>query len=369
MTIPRFAPGAVRLMHLEAQTATLPLKIHQLDKSGALLRPDHVETFRMIRGSESGAKRMAVFQKGFGTASEAIERSLALRGYSPRLLGVATGDAAARRLLGFFTKLDIKAETLADFFRSIRGYRSNVAGEILEWIIDANAALAADIIRWAHSATSDLRAAAVATRGKTAVQIGRLAQRVVNAHNKTVAFASEGTFSTPVVATNAYLVTKDGAKRKYVDALTVSFYRGVNGDHFVAPTTLGEYKFNTAIRKAAKQLEQAPARLDEAVELGFTVAGVEHRFKPEHVLFMAGKSRPEMNQYVVTHSDPMVRDMGRRAVYADSPDELLGSSTPQVSPLVARDGQVRGVIVELAIDSRLVLELVDAVIRAKPLGT
>jgi len=367
VTTPRFVPGAARLLHLEAETAMLPLKIHQLDKSGALLRPDHVETFRMIRGTAHGPERMAVFQKAFGSAGEAIERALALRGYTARLLGCANGDAAARRLLGFFTGLAIKAETLADFFRSIRGYRSNVAGEILEWTIDANVSLAADIMRWARSATAELHAAAVATRGKTAQQIGRLAQRIVNARNKTVVLASEGRFSSPVVATNAYLVTKDGAKRKFVDALTVSFYHGTNGDYFVAPTTLGQYKFNTAIRKAAKQLEQDPARLAEAVELVFSIGGVEHRFKPEHVLFMASKSRPEMNQYVVTHSDPMVRDLGRRPVYADSPDELLGG-LPQISPIVARDGQVRGVIVELALDSRFVLDLVDAVIRAKPPG-
>lgn len=362
-----FDPGAARLLGLKAASAMVPLKLLQLDASGMLVRPDRIELFNIVRFNAKGATRLAQLERSFVNMGEIIERTLALHGQHARVLGCADGGEVRSRLLVFFANFGIKAQRQLDFDHSIRGYRSNIAGEIMEWLVEASGGLRADILRWAQSARGDLNDTVAALRFISASQIAKRPARIVNAHNQTVEFLTKGAFDEPVHATNTFLCMPDGKKRKYVDALTVSFFRGPDGKIlFVAPTTMGQYKFNTAIRKAAKQTDEDPARLKDAAELVFSAGGIEYAFKPEQVVFMAGKKRPEMSQYVVTHSDAFVRELGRKEIYADDPGQLLGA--PQVTPIVGRGGNVHAVLVELAVDSRFILDLVDAVVRLQPPG-
>ncbi len=71
-----------------------------------------------------------------------------------------------------------------------------------------------------------------------------------------------------------------------------------------------------------------------------------------------------------TQSDAFAKVVGRGPVYAEDPEQLLGGlvpgGPPQLTPIVARNGNVQAVLVELAVDSRLVLKMAEAVTRWRP---
>jgi hypothetical protein len=358
--------AASRLKGLEAAAAMLPLTIHaQVPRT--VLRPDHVELFAIVRGFAKGPARLAALRKAFPNIVEQVAAALREHGLDASVLGRASAGAVADRLLNFLANFGITAEDQLKFNRSVRGYRSNVAGEVMEWLVEANNHLLGDILSWARSATNDLISAADALRGLSAKQVAQVSERLVDARNATVEVPTAGGFGGPLVASDIFLRMNDGTKRKFVDAMTVSLYRIKNDPPLlVGPTTLGQYKFNTAIRKAAGQTEGDQARLVDAAELVFRAGGIEYFFKPEQIVFIAGAKRPEMNQYVVTHSDALISQVGRKPLYASSPELLLGGSEavgpPQITPFVGRNGKVHAVLVELAMDSRFVMALVDAVI-------
>jgi hypothetical protein len=363
-----FDPSLPIVKAVATASALLPPPVKQLVTTPAQLQSNHVELFRIVGHFDLGPARLAELRKAFPNIVADIETVLAAHGLHSMVLGSKDAAAAAERLLDFLAHFGIRAETQLKFDKSVRGYRSNVAGAIMEWLVEANDALRADILTWATTAFKDLNDVVLKMRG----QIGPLpehllAAQIVNAHNAAVAIPTAGLFGEPLVASDIFLRMPDGMKRKFVDGMTVSLYRaGAATPSLVAPTTLGEYKFNTAIRKAAKQIEDAPGRLVDAEALVFTAGGEVYTFKPEQVVFMAGKSGPDLNQYVVTHIDPLITAARPKALYTSAPDQLLGSQTsvapPQLTPFTGRANKVHAVLVEFTVDSRFVLQLVDVLI-------
>jgi hypothetical protein len=78
------------------------------------------------------------------------------------------------------------------------------------------------------------------------------------------------------------------------------------------------------------------------------------------VVFATQKGPPSLNQYVVTNAASLlVEPASQRLIYASEMDTLLGGATPQVTPIVARGGSVRAVLVELLVDARLPMSLTE----------
>ena len=103
-------------------------------------------------------------------------------------------------------------------------------------------------------------------------------------------------------------------------------------------------------------------------QMRFKLGGKEYVFTPGKVLFVAQNGTPEVGVYVVANSDLLAHPGAPKAApYAASIDELLGGERPQATPfskLVARPGgdvRIRGVMVELAVESKLIQAISDLV--------
>ena len=56
----------------------------------------------------------------------------------------------------FLSEFGIRAKTKREFLDSTQGYESNLAGELVEWMIDGNQPLLADLRAWAQGETAEL---------------------------------------------------------------------------------------------------------------------------------------------------------------------------------------------------------------------
>ena len=130
----------------------------------------------------------------------------------------------------------------------------------------------------------------------------------------------------------------------------------------MSPVTFGQYKFNTAIRKVARQVAEDPGRLAEAAFLHFEVGGKPYSFTPEQIVFTGQNQRANPNQYIVTNSDLLASKPNATAAYAADIDEVLGAAqlTPFSRAVTTSAGSkviVRGVLVEMSINAKLVLAI------------
>jgi hypothetical protein len=170
-------------------------------------------------------------------------------------------------------------------------------------------------------------------------------------------------FGQPEVTTNIWLEMKNGQKKKYVDGMHVSLGGLADAEPtHMSPLTLGQFKFNTAVRKAAGQVAEDPVRLAEAAFLHFEAGGRNYSFKPEQIMFTGQNQRANLNQYIVTNSDLLASKPNATAAYAADIDEVLGAAhvTPFSRAVTTSAGakvMVRGVFVEMSIDAQLVLKI------------
>jgi hypothetical protein len=179
-----------------------------------------------------------------------------------------------------------------------------------------------------------------------------------------------------VRVSDAIIDPPKGSPKKFVDDMEVTFPLDLTGrplldaagnPTFMSPTVMGQFKFRTAIRKAAGQLAEDPARMAEMRQLRVRYGGKEYTFTRDRVLFVAENGAPNLNTYVVANSDVLAHPGTPRPAYASSIDDLLGGERPQVTPfskLVSRPGgdvRVRGVMVELAVESKLIQSISDLV--------
>jgi hypothetical protein len=356
-----FDPSVPKVKALAAAANSLPSKLRPPDPPAVVLQPTKVQLFRITRSVARGADRLTELRKAYPAIGPQVEDALAAFHQKASVFGSSTGAQLGDRILGFASRFGFRATTFAEFWRSLRGYRSNFNGELFEWQVEASAGLRADIMVWASTEVENLRRLAHAARGRTVREVAKLPEHLVDARNQPLVLPAGGAFTKPVPVTGIYLLLADGTRRKFVDAMTVSLYgRGNAPPSHAGPTTLGQYKFRTAIRKLAKQMEEDPARLATST-LVFTANGTEHRFGPNQLVFAADQGRASLNQYAVTHAAPLTTTSAATTVYGTDIDALLGGTTPQVTPFMARGGTVRGVLVELGIDARLTMRLTDII--------
>jgi hypothetical protein len=221
--------------------------------------------------------------------------------------------------------------------------------------------LRGDVLHWAGLETSLLSELARRTRGRSLAELAKLPERIVNARNQPVLLPTGGAFQPSARAEDIWLLA--GPRRlKYADALTVSPYpRGSGKPSHVALTTVGQYKFRTAIRKLPGQVEADPVRLVDADLLEFTLNGEPHRFRPDQLVFTSPNGAIDINRYAVTHAASIAHGTPR-PIYVSDPEVLLGGATPQLTPFVTRGGAARGVLIELNVDSRLPISITEIIL-------
>jgi hypothetical protein len=327
--------------------------------------PQQILVFKLVRDIAVGGDRLVGLRKAFPDLGRQVERVLDAHGKRATAFGSPNPRALADRMLGHVAGFDIQATTLAEFTRSTRGYRSNFNGEWFEWLVEGSPELRADVLTWARTEQLDLSRIAKGTAGALPEQLKSLPEKLVTAKD-TPLILPPGKFGDPVVASDIRLELPDGSPKKFVDAMTVSLYlpkqplpKAKSRFSHTGLTTLGQYKYRTAIRKAAKQTGEDPGRLSTAAWLVFTAEGVPHRFRPSEVVFASRSGSVSPNQYLVTHFADMAADIPKPGpVYSSDIDLVLkGGLPPQITPWIARGGDVRGILVELNAKPTLITDL------------
>jgi hypothetical protein len=328
-------------------------------------KPTATALLRVFRNFAAGAKRITEFNRLLPNISNRVESVLKDFGRTAGVFGAADANGVKDRVFAYLAELNIRATTKREFLDSSQGYTSNLAGEMLQWIIDADVVLRRNLQSWARATTDDLNRVATALRKLSRAQRAKAPERIVDARNNVVDLPSGGRFGESQRATDIWLETPDGGVRAFVDGMNVSlFSAGKAEPTHMSPVTLGQFKFRTAIRKALRQLADDPGRLDGAALLHFKIGNKSYSFPPDRIAFLFEGGEPRLNQYVVTNSDVLASQAKKPApVYAKSIDDLLGATRPQVTP-VARTVKTPGgpvdvnaVLIELNLDSRLVLAI------------
>jgi hypothetical protein len=357
-----FDPVTPHAEALEAKLAALPKALKPVAPTPP--PPTTLDVFRLFRNFAAGAVRRLELEKLFPDAPARIESLLKQSGKDASLFGEADGKGIAKRLFTYLADLGIRAKTKREFLDSSQGYVSNVAGELVEWIINADKRLRKDILQWAAAEAADLNRVAEQLRPLSPAQRAAATERIVDGTGKPIDLPPVGRFDAPARATDIWLETADGGVRKFVDAMDVSLFRGPAGEPtHMSPVTLGQFKFRTAVRKAARQMAEDPGRLADAVLLHFTVGGTKYSLPPERIAFLFADGAPRANQYLVTNAELLATPSKSSPAYANAVDDLLGAARPQVTPISravnTSRGPVRvnGVMVELNLESRLVLDI------------
>lgn len=378
MSKPVFDPAVPRAQAAAAAVAALPPMLQPRASASVIVRPQERALFDLVRGTATGAERLAGLRQVFSSMPHAVQKILDAYGGTAAALGSRAAADVAERILIWTANYGMSATSLAKFRANARGHRSNLAGALTEWYFNANRPLTADVLRWGAVEQRELNRihGLTAAGPATPSQAGAIARpsdrvdRLVDARGATVVLPSSGAFHPPSRATDIFLM-KDGRPKPFFDAMTVSFF-GARRDGpwtHVAVTTAGQYKFNTAILKARRQVADDPVRLDAADALIFRVGATSHSIEPQNVVFVAQRGgRPDLNQYVVTNGQSFVVDAGRKPLYSRDPEALLsgdGFGPPQITPVATTarslvDGRrvrVEFVLVGMVLDSRLPLSL------------
>jgi hypothetical protein len=360
-----FAPKA---RALEKLIAELPEPVKPKASPGAP-KPTAVELLRVYRDFAAGTARIAEFERLFPNFAKDLERVFQEFDRRPSDFNAPTVEALRDRVFAYLSEFGIRAKTKREFHDSTQGYESNLAGELVEWMIDGNPQLLADLRTWAQGERAELnRIAAQWHKLKPAERI-RAPERLLDAMNKPVELPPGLQFGEPQVATNIRLELKNGQKKKFVDGMQVSLLGPAGGAAtHMSPVTLGQYKFNTAIRKAAGQVAEDPGRLAEAAVLHFEVGGKQYSFAPEQIVFTGQNQRANPNQYIVTTSDLLASKPNATAAYAAEIDDVLGAAqlTPFSRAVTTSAGGkviVRGVLVEMSVNAKMVLAITRTVFR------
>jgi hypothetical protein len=267
------------------------------------------------------------------------------------------------RVFRFLSEFGIRAKTKRDFLDSTQGYESNVAGELVQWMIDGNPQLLADLRTWGWGETVELNRIAAQLQKLSPAERVKAPEQLLDAMNKTVELPRGLQFGEPQVATNIRLELKNGQTKQFVDGMQISLLGPVGAEAtHMSPVTLGQYKLNTAIRKAAGQVAEDPGRLAEAAFLHFEVGGKQYSFTPEQIVFTGQNQRANLNQYIVTNSDLLASKPNATAAYAAEVDEVLGAAqlTPFSRAVTTSAGSkvmVRGVLVEMSVNAKMVLAI------------
>ena len=104
--------------------------------------------------------------------------------------------------------------------------------------------------------------------------------------------SAEGWFGEPARVTDVVIDPPKGSPKKFVEDMEVTFPLGPNGQllldaagnpAFMSPPVMGQFKFRTAIRKAAGQVADDPPRLAEMRQMRFKLNGKEYTFTPDKV--------------------------------------------------------------------------------------
>ena len=230
-------------------------------------------------------------------------------------------------------------------------------------MIDGNQQLLADLRTWARGETAELNRIAAQWQKLRPAERIKAPEQLLDAMNKPIELPPGLQFGEPQVATNIRLELKNGQKKKFVDGMQVSLpgAAGAEPTH-MSPVTLGQYKFNTAIRKATGQVAEDPGRLAEAAFLHFEAGGKQYWFTPDQIVFTGQNQRANPNQYIVTNSDLLASKPNVTAAYTAEIDEVLGEAqlTPFSRAVATSAGSkimVRGVLVEMSVNAKMVLAI------------
>jgi hypothetical protein len=376
-TKPKFDPASPKLKAIESELEALVPKGVRVP-APAMPKPRAVELMRAFRDFANGAARFAELNRIFPSFAEALEALLKEFKRDPRMFGCRTVEEMRDRIFHYLSEFGISAETKAEFLAKSAGYKSNLNGEVNEWLIRNDVELNLDVHAWSRSETAELNRVVEATAGRSPADLSKMARRIVDANGNPVTLAEKVIFGEPVRVSDVVIDPPKGSPKKFVDDMEATFPLGVGGQplldasgnpSFMSPPVMGQFKFRTAIRKAAGQLAEDPARMADMRQLRFKFRGKEYTFTRDKVLFVAENGEPNLNVYVVANSDLLAHPGTPRPAYASSIDELLGAERPQVTPfskLVTRPGRdvrVRGVLVELAVGSKLVQSISDLVFK------
>ncbi len=354
-----FAPKAKALEELIAE---LPEPVKP-KVSPPAPKPTAIELLRVYRDFAAGAARTAELERLFPNFAKELERIFQEFDRHPSVFNAPTVEVLRDRVFKFLSEFGIRAKTKREFLDSTQGYESNLAGELVEWMIDGNQQLLADLRTWARGETAELNRIAAQWQKLTPAERVKAPEQLLDAMNKPIELPPGLQFGEPEVATNIRLELKNGQKKKFVDGMQVSLLgpAGAEPTH-MSPVTLGQYKFNTAIRKATGQVAEDPGRLAEAAFLHFEAGGKQYSFAPEQIVFTGQNQRANPNQYIVTNSDLLASKPNATAAYAAEIDEVLGAAqlTPFSRAVATSAGSkvmVRGVLVEMSVNAKMVLAI------------
>jgi len=332
------------------------------------LQPALIERMRAFRDFASGLERRAELERLFPDLERALQGLLAEQGLTAKAFGCKTPKELTDRILAWLSNFNITARTRTKFLHDVKGYRSNLGGELSEWLIRNEEWITRMVTQWASAETDSLNGVVRTTAGMTLAQLQKAPKRVVDARGTPVILAPDTTFGPPVRVTTIVTDSPAGKNKKFVDDMFVSFaldkagkrVLDATGKPFAAVIVMGQFKFNSAIRKGTRQIAEQRGRLNRMSEMRFEAGSEKLALSATQVVFLGGQQPPQLNAFLVGSSDRLVRPAKPMLSPDSTIDDALNNDLVRMTPInrtvMVDDQQVvaRGVRVDVDLGSQAV---------------